>query len=251
MMFQVNKNVDSDESNKKSQEIENEEEVAYAYAMQLCTSTVLSMSLQSATELGVFDILQKAGPGAMLSAEEIASQLSCKNKEAPSMLDRVLGLLASHSILLCTVHQNKRLYSMTPVAKYFAPDFDGFSLGPFLALIQDNVPLKDAIREGGIPFERVHGTPAYEYPSFDSRFNQVFNAAMISNTSLVTKKVLEFYKGFEDIKRLVDVGGGHGISINLITSKYPHIQGINFDLPHVIEHAPLYPGMNFVQLSVF
>lgn len=59
------------------------------------------------------------------------------------------------------------------------------------------------------------------------------------------KKVLECYKGFENIKMLVDVGGGLGININLITSKYPHIQGINFDLPHVLEHAPSYPGMIF------
>jgi len=40
------------------------------------------------------------------------------------------------------------------------------------------------------------------------------------------KKVLESYKGFEGIKRVVDVGGGLGININFITSKYPHIRGI-------------------------
>lgn len=79
----------------------------------------------------------------------------------------------------------------------------------------------------------------------DSRFNQVFNTAMINHSTIITKKVLECYKGFEEVKRLVDVGGGLGITINLITSKYPHIKGINFDLPHVIEDAPSYPGMIF------
>jgi len=103
--------------------------------------------------------------------------------------------------------------------------------------------LKDAIREGGIPFNRVYGTHAFEYPRLDSRFNKVFNTAMINHTTLVMKKVLESYKGFEGVKRLVDVGGALGININLITSKYPHIQGINFDLPHVIQDAPSYPGM--------
>lgn len=68
---------------------------------------------------------------------------------------------------------------------------------------------------------------------------------MINHTTIVMKKVLECYKGFKNIKKLVDVGGGLGININLITSKYPHIQGINFDLPHVLEHAPSYPGMIF------
>ena len=66
---------------------------------------------------------------------------------------------------------------------------------------------------------------------------------MINTSNSVMKKVVESYKGFEGIKRLVDVGGGLGININLITSKYPHIHGINFDLPHVIQDAPSYPGI--------
>ncbi|OIW02292.1 hypothetical protein TanjilG_11186 [Lupinus angustifolius] len=69
--------VDGEISYNESQELEDEE--AFSYTTQLGFSIVLSMSLQSAIELGVFDILQKAGPGAQLSAKQIASQLSCKN----------------------------------------------------------------------------------------------------------------------------------------------------------------------------
>ncbi|XP_027350208.1 caffeic acid 3-O-methyltransferase-like [Abrus precatorius] len=241
-----------------------EDEESFAYASQLGSSVVLPMALQSASELGVFDVLQKAGADAKLSAKDIASQLSCENPQAPSMLDRILALLTSHSILICSLipdHQNigsfLRLYTITPVAKFFARNSDGVSLTPLMALIQDQVflqswsALKDAIKEGGIPFNRVHGTHAFEYPNLDSRFNQVFNAAMVGNTTLVMKKVLECYKGFGDIKRLVDVGGGLGININMIISKYPHIQGINFDLPHVIEHAPSYPGVEHVRGDMF
>ncbi|KAK7338164.1 hypothetical protein VNO77_18764 [Canavalia gladiata] len=246
---------------KKIEAAELEDEESFSRAMQLCNSVVLPMALQSATELGVFDVLQKAGESAKISAKEIASQLSCNH---PSMLDRLLALLSSHSILHCSLtpdHQNlgsfHRLYTITPVARFFARDSDGVSLGPLMALLQDKIflqswtELKNAIREGGIPFNRVYGTHAFEYPGLDSRFNQVFNTAMINHTTLVMKKVLECYKGFEDIKRLVDVGGGLGITINLITSKYPHIQGINFDLPHVIEHAPSYPGVEHVGGDMF
>jgi len=65
---------------------------------------------------------------------------------------------------------------------------------------------------------------------------------MHNQTTIVIKNILKFYKGFKDLAKLVDVGGGLGVTLNLITSKYPHIKGINFDLPHVIEHAPYYPG---------
>lgn len=47
---------------------------------------------------------------------------------------------------------------------------------------------------------------------------------------------------FQDVNCLVDVGGGLGSSLALITAKYPHIRGINFDLPHVVAAAPPYPG---------
>ena len=105
--------------------------------------------------------------------------------------------------------------------------------------------LNNAILEGGIPFNRVHGMHTlFDYLSLDPRFNQIFNTAMYNYSTLVSKKILQFYKGFEHLKQLVDVGGGLGVTLNLITSAYPHIQGSNFDLPHVIEHAPFYPGIH-------
>ncbi|CAK8561798.1 unnamed protein product [Lathyrus sativus] len=254
----------SPEERKSEAEQELQDEESFSYAIHLSTSIVLPMALQSATELGVFDVLLKAGHDAQLSADEIASRLSCINPDAPKMLDRILALLASHSILKCLVLQDeqklgsfRRLYTMAPVARFFARDSDGVSLGPLLSLIVDKVflaswpELKNAIREGGVPFDRVYGTHAFEYPSLDSRFNQVFNTAMINHTKLVMKKILECYKGFDNVKTLVDVGGGLGVNINLVTSKYPCIKGINFDLPHVVQHAPSYPGVEHVGGDMF
>ena len=142
------------DSSKPAMASTNEEEDSYCYAMQLVTSTVLSMSMQSAVELGVFDIIAKAGEGPGLSSPEIAVQIGTNNPEAPIMLDRILRLLASHSVLNCTVvnakdddHNNgpkfQRVYSLAPVSKYFVKsDEDGVSLGALMALIQDKVFLK-------------------------------------------------------------------------------------------------------------
>ncbi|KAM1406245.1 hypothetical protein ACFXTH_000934 [Malus domestica] len=238
-----------------------EEEENFGCAMQLVFSSVLSMSMQSTIELGVFDIIAKAGPGANLSSSEIAAHIDSgtRNSEAPMMLDRILRLLASHSILSCSVVANEedgsdsqRLYSLGPVSNYFVTNEDGVSLGPMIALAQDKVvldswsQLKDAVVEGGIPFHRVHGKQSHEYTGLDPRFNQVFNTAMFNYTTIVMKKILHLYKGFEKITQLVDVGGGLGVTISLITSKHPHIKGINYDLPHVIKHAASYPGVEHV-----
>lgn len=100
----------------------------------------------------------------------------------------------------------------------------------------------DAVLEGGIPFNRAYGMTAFEYPETDERYNRVFNQAMSNHTTLILKKIFDVYKGFEGLNVLVDVGGGIGVTLNLITTKYPHIKGINFDLPHVLADAPSYPG---------
>ena len=85
---------------------------------------------------------------------------------------------------------------------------------------------------------------AFEYHGTDPRFNKVFNNGMSGHSSITMKKILEAYKGFEGLNSVVDVGGRTGATINMIISKYPTIKGINFDLPHVNDDAPSYPGKN-------
>ena len=123
------------------------EEESFSYAVQIVNSSVFCMATQSAIELGIFEVMAKAGPDAKLSAKDIASQLSCKNPEAASMIDRVLRLLACHSVVYCSavaadeqkLGSFQRLYSMAPVAKYFVRNADGVSLGPLMGLLQDKV----------------------------------------------------------------------------------------------------------------
>ncbi|XP_027349772.1 anthranilate N-methyltransferase-like [Abrus precatorius] len=250
--------------NEKSEDLKpvGEEDVdALWFCMEKMATLVLPMALRSALQLGIFDILAKAGEGAELSANDIAVEIGTNNPKAPSMVDRILSLLVTHSLLCCSVSnpqpQSERLYSLSRVSKYFVTDSDGISLGFTLTLVVDEVCYKSwgeltgAIVEGGVAFDRAHGMNAFEYPSVDPRFNEVFNKAMIGNTTLTTKKILELYKGFEHVTKLVDVGGGLGINLKLITSKYPHIQGINFDLPHVLQHAPLYAGVEHVGGDMF
>ena len=83
---------------------------------------------------------------------------------------------------------------------------------------------------------------AFEYHGIDLRFNKVFNNGMFNHSTIIMKKITETYKGFEGVSTLVDVGGGIGASLNMIVSKYPKINGINFDLPHVVQHAPTRNG---------
>ncbi|THU44377.1 hypothetical protein C4D60_Mb02t06760 [Musa balbisiana] len=102
--------------------------------------------------------------------------------------------------------------------------------------------MKDAVLEGGIPFKKAHGMSAFEHHGKDPRFNKLFNDSMRNHSTILIKQLLETYRGFDDVKVLVDVGGGTGVTLHMITSGHQHIKGINFDLPHVISGAPPYPG---------
>ena len=129
--------------------LKQEEEESFPYAMQLVISCALPMALQSTIELGVFDILAKAGPGAKLSPSQIVAQMPTKNPEATVMLDRILRMLASHSVLGCSVVSDEfgsyqRLYSLSPVSKHFVRNKNGVSLGHLLALSQERLLLSYA-----------------------------------------------------------------------------------------------------------
>ncbi|XP_074269855.1 caffeic acid 3-O-methyltransferase-like [Silene latifolia] len=245
---------------------DDEEAQNFVLAAQLVQSGVLPIVLNTALELDLIGIIAKAGPEQRLSAQQISDQIMTKmdrpNPDAPSMLDRILGLLSSYSIVSCCVQPTKnggyqREYGLGKLSKFFLPDRNGGSLTPLLALFMDPVvlaswtKLKDAILEGGIPFNKVHGVHAFEYPCIDERFNQVFNKAMFNYPIILIEKILKKYKGFHGIQSLVDVGGGQGHTLKAIISKYPTILGINFDQPHVISNAPTYPGVKHVSGDMF
>lgn len=111
--------------------------------------------------------------------------------------------------------------------------------------------MKDAVLEGGVPFYKAHGMNAMEYVGKDARFYEVFKGSMEDFHPMLMKKILETYKGFAGLKSLVDVGGGDATILNMIISKYPTINGVNFDLPPVIEKSPSYPGMNYISIFAF
>ncbi|KAK9122376.1 hypothetical protein Syun_019993 [Stephania yunnanensis] len=246
----------------QTQDITKNDDEDFIHAMQLVGASVLPMVLQAASELQVLEIIAKAGAGAHLSPKDVASQLPTQNPEAPAMLDRMLRLLTSYTVLTSITKTNEngqveRMYGLAPVCKYLVSNEDGVSLSPLMFLLQDKAfmdswyHLKDAFIEGGIPFNKAHGVHAFEYPGIDQRFNVVFNKAMFNHTTIIMNKILETYKGFGDLKELVDVGGGIGTTISIITSKYPTIKGINFDLPHVIEHASTFPGVKHIGGDMF
>ncbi|KAK7271030.1 hypothetical protein RJT34_26615 [Clitoria ternatea] len=228
-------------------------------ALLLCTKQVFPAVLNGAIELNLFEIIGKEKT--MVSASEIASKMPThqQHSELPERLERVLRLLASHSLLNSTTRtnadgRNERIYGLSPVGKYFVSDQENVSnLAPFTSVICSQAMsrvwpnFKDVIIDEDIDlFKKVHGEPFYQFTQRDTTMNQVFNKAMNELCTLDMRSIFQAYTGFEGISTLVDVGGGTGRMLSMITSMYPSMKGINFDLPHVVEKAPTFPGVEHV-----
>ncbi|XP_010432829.1 PREDICTED: indole glucosinolate O-methyltransferase 4 [Camelina sativa] len=254
----------------KEQEQVAEEMMMGMQASRILNSLAFPMVFKAALELGVLDTIVAAGDDVWLSASEIAIALPTKptNPEAPMLLDRMLRLLASHSILKCRIvesgendriRKTQRVYAAKPVCTWFVKrgKNSSGSLMPLFMLLQSQVffktwtHLKDMIQEGKDAFSSAHGVKLFEYIGLDEQFAGIFNQAMSETSSMVMKKILEVYKGFKDVNTLVDIGGRLGTTLNLITCKYPQIKGINFDLAEVLATAPSYPGVEHVSGDMF
>nr|WKU83439.1 corynanthe 9-O-methyltransferase [Hamelia patens] len=234
----------------------------YLRVLEMGCTQILHAVFTTVIELNVFEIIAKAGPEAQLSAAEISSHLPTQNQQAPAILERMLQLLASYSVLKCVHVSNQdgrgtRLYGLTPMCRYLVADTMGISMGPAMLCYTDKAMadswsyLKDAVLEGKIPFNKANKMDLFEYFGKSSTLNETFNQAMHSETFFVLRAVLQNYKGFEALKELVDVGGGLGITLNAIISKYPGIRGINFDLPQVIKDAPIRTGVENLPGDMF
>ena len=82
---------------------------------------------------------------------------------------------------------------------------------------------------------RIYGSPLFEYLDGHAADAAVFNAAMSSSPGYVDSIVAVY--DFSNFKRVVDVGGGHGLLLAGILSANPRLQGVLQDLPSVVTGA--------------
>ncbi|KAK4391105.1 Caffeic acid 3-O-methyltransferase [Sesamum angolense] len=148
-----------------------EDDEAGVLALAACVSHVFPMAMDAAIQLDLFQIIAKAGSGAQLSPSDIVSQLPTSNEGAAAVLDSLLRLLATHSLLTCSVSRLEsggieRRYGLAPAGKFFVGDENGVSFvqlqGPVSLLAKSEYSMKDAILEGGNFTEKLYGKSTYE-----------------------------------------------------------------------------------------
>ena len=201
-----------------------------AVLMQMLFGFAASKAIGVAAELGIADQLT--------TSPKTADELAAITQSHPQSLYRLLRACASVGVFS---ENEKHEFSLTPMADFLRSDAPQ-SLRDFAIMITDNVQFKTwgmldhSVKTGTPAFEAVYNMPIFDYYAQNEKQGRVFNNAMTSMSMGSSMAALEAYD-FSNISKIVDIGGGHGFLLASILQKYPNMQGILFDFPHIIEEA--------------
>ena len=206
------------------------ETAAAQQLMQLSTGYILSTALHAAVRLKIADVI-----GAGTTSVQALARETKANEDA---LYRVMRLLASVGVF---EERAPREFANTTASSMLRSNVPG-SMYPMALWMADPTHLRiyaDAIHSvmtGQPAVEKTFGVPVFEYFPRNPELSEIFNDAMTSFSAMVVPAVLESYD-FSGIRTLVDVAGGHGGVLTAVLQKYPAMQGVLFDLEHVIAGA--------------
>ena len=195
----------------------------------MITGYWISQAIYAAAKFGIADHL-KDGPK---SVDQLAEGTST-NSDA---LYRLLRALASKGIF---AEGEPRHFSLTPLAEPLQSDVPGSKRA--LALMSGDeqfhawADIEYSIQTGKTAFDKVYGKPIFDYLGDNPEKARIFDAAMTGIHGRESNALLDAYD-FADIGVLADIGGGNGSQITGILQKHTDMNGILFDLSHVIERA--------------
>jgi hypothetical protein len=195
----------------------------------MTTSYIPCAALWVAAELKLADLIAGSKPVA-----ELAHNTNT-NEDA---LFRILRLLAMVGIFTET---EPRHFALTPPAELLRSDHPQ-SMRDTVVFLGDPLhfniaaELLHSVRTGEPTVEHLTGKPAFEYFATNQVEFDRFHRAMTNLSAIAVGAALEAYD-FSNFGTIVDVGGGHGFAICSILQKYPHMQGVLFDMKDIVPGA--------------
>ncbi len=200
------------------------------HVRNLLMGFVVSRALQVAAELGLADALADGPKDREALAREVGAHAAT--------LHRLVRALASFGLF---EQLPDGRFANTPSSEYLRSDTPGSLRG--LARMHGGSPLWQAwadlehsVRSGEPSFTHFHGSPMFEYLAAHPESARRFDEGMVASSRLMNEAIVDAYD-WDRIGTLVDVGGGVGSTLAAILRANPRIQGVLFDLPHVIERG--------------
>lgn len=206
---------------------------------QMPPDVILSQMLWGGLVQQCVCVAAKLGIPDLLAAKpQTAAELAEQTETHSSALYRVLRLLTSVGVFGGNADEE---FSLTPLSEMLRSDVP-HSMHDFAIMLGDHWTwdawgaLEYSIKTGEVAHEKVQGMSSFEFFQKDEAAGRVFNRAMTNLSQTVVPAIVAAYD-FSALDKLVDIAGGHGFLLAGILKANPHLQGVLFDLPYVIESA--------------
>lgn len=203
-----------------------------AILMQIMMGVFVTQANFVTTKLGIADLLAD-GPR---SVDHLAER---SGTHAPSLY-RVLRTLASVGVYSET--ENKHFVN-TPISELTRSDIPNSMRDLILWMGEEEhwkvyAKLSDSVRTGETAWETIHGEPVFPYLfNTNTELGDTFNRAMTSFSHVTIPAVLGAYD-FSGAGTVADIAGGYGHLLAAVVKANPAVNGVLFELPHVLEGAP-------------
>src|SRR6266498_4047788 len=96
--------------------------------------------------------------------------------------------------------------------------------------------LLDTIQSGNSGAVQAFGVQFYDYLQLRPEIGKLFDRTMADAIQYRVEPALASYD-FSRFRKVVDIGGGNGALVLAILQRWPHLEGVVFDLPAVAERA--------------
>ncbi len=190
----------------------------------------ISQCLYVATALGIPDRLR----GGAATCDTLAAETRCD----PDALRRVLRALAGIGVV---AEDARGAFALTAEGALLASDANNtvaaevqHMLGPSSWRAWGD--LLESVRTGRAAFPRIFGEDAWSYRARNAEAGGAF-AAMMTEVSRREMEVALDHIDLSAARRVVDVGGAHGVALAAVLARNSRLTGILFDRADVVAGA--------------
>jgi len=196
--------------------------------LDLLTGAWITQAVSVAARLGLADMISRG--------TATVADLATATRADEDRLGRLVRLLAGHGVLRI---DERGAIQLTERGELLRTDIEG-SINALADLygglfFKSFLGLEHAIRTGESAFTHVFGQESFDYFARHPDAARLFERAMAFGRSVF--RALPDVIDLSAAEVVIDIGGGDGHLMASLLRSAPHLRGVVFDRPHVIDAA--------------
>ncbi|HEY8563483.1 MAG TPA: methyltransferase [Pyrinomonadaceae bacterium] len=201
-----------------------------AFLTDIAFGALLTQALYVAAKVGIADLLKDGA--------RTVGELAAATETSEDALYRILRSLASRGIFTETA---PKTFANTAYSEPLRADVAGSFRNGAIFMGESwhwNVwgNMLYSARTNRPAWGHTHGAEVFDYFPAHPEQAEIFNGAMTDMSVATAPAVVDAYD-FSGIATLADIAGGHGHLLSQILRANPALEGVLFDLPHVVAGA--------------